>query len=150
MGNQTLDEGANGEQASFEIVAYPAKDLPKDYESFVYAKWLRSLKHGNDYFKLVDSDPFFAAYKVYIKALLSRPMCVLRFACLKDDPDTLLGWSLMERTTLHYVFVQYEFRNTGIAKALVPGTIDTITHLTKSGMSIWHNKLPSARFNPFA
>lgn len=116
----------------------------------IFSKWLRSLKYGNDYFKLIHSDVYFEVYQKYIHALLTRPNAVVRIAVLSDDRDVALGWSLIEKGTLHYVHVSREQRNKGIGTSLVPGKISAISHLTKAGMSIWHNKLPQAVFNPFA
>ncbi len=149
MGNQELETGTNGE-STYSIIAFPGHSLPQQYQNMVLAKWMRSLKYGNEYFKLANPDSYFNAYSKYIRALLGRPNSVIRIAVLSDDHDVALGWSLIEGDILHYVHVQHEQRNKGIGKSLVPVKINTLTHLTKSGMSIWHSKLPNAKFDPFA
>lgn len=150
MGDQILEQGSDGiEASSYSIISFPAATLPLQYQNFVKAKWKRSLRHGNDYFKLSDSDSFFRAYERFINHLCARPDCVIRLAVLTEDRDVVLGFSISEGHTLHYVFVQYEQRNKGIARSLVPMRIDVITHLTKAGMNIWHSKLPDAVFDPF-
>lgn len=150
MGNQEVEsQGYGVKESAYAVISFRGMDLPERYRGFVFSKWLRSLKHGNDYFKLADSQSFFEAYEPYIHAVLARPGTTLRLAVLADDHDVAIGWSAIEGDTLHYVFVQYEYRNHGIAKSLVPVPIKTITHLTKSGLAIWHKKLPEARFNPF-
>jgi len=115
----------------------------------VLSKWMRSLKYGNDYFKLIDSKCYYEVYEKYIKTLLNRTNSMVRLAVLSDDRDVVLGWSLMEKESLHYVHVTNEYRNNGIARLLVPGKIHKITHLTKAGMSLWHSKAPHAIFDPF-
>lgn len=115
----------------------------------ILAKWMRSLRYKNDFFRMMHSDEYFKAYRIYICALLKRHNAVVRLAVLSDDNDVALGWSLIEGNVLHYVFVQREARNKGIAKSLVPTPIKWITHLTKEGMVIWNKKLPDAQFNPF-
>jgi len=137
------------EKASFTVLVFQGKDLPKEYKSFVYSKWLRTLKYGNDYFKLTDSDSYFNNYERFINILLARPKATIRMAVLSDDRDVCLGWSLIEGDILHYVFVQHEQRNQGIGKSLVPVPINYITHLTKAGMSAWTHNLPNAVFDPF-
>lgn len=145
-----MEQGTNAiPESTYSVISFPGSKLPERYLNFIRSKWMRSLRHGNDYFKLTDSDPYYAAYQKFIQILLARPQSVIRLAVLTEDQDVALGWSLIEGDVLHYVFVQHEHRNNGIGKSLVPVPINVITHLTKSGMSAWHNKLPHAKFDPF-
>lgn len=137
-------------KSSYSVVPYQGQSLPESYKNLVYAKWLRSLRYGNDYFKLIDSDSYFKAYHKYIEHLLSRPSLIVRFAVLTEDPDVVLGFSVSEGTTLHYVHVHMDNRRLGIGRSLVPFEVKTITHITKIGLSIWNAKMPHAVFNPFA
>jgi hypothetical protein len=148
MGDQVLEKGADG-QSTYSVIAFPGASLPQAYQNMVYAKWMRSLKYGNEYFKLADPDSFFSAYKRYIGSILARPRSVVRIAVLSDDHDVALGWSIIEGDVLHYVHVNHEQRNKGVGKTLVPVAISTITHLTKAGAAIWNSKLRHASFNPF-
>lgn len=150
MGDKGLEKRGDAvEESTYSVISFPAFQLPERYLNFVRSKWLRTLRHGNDYFKLSDSDSYYEAYQRYIHILLSRSKSVIRLAVLTEDQDVALGWSLIEGDVLHYVYVQHEQRNKGIGRSLVPVPISTITHLTKSGMNAWHNKLPNAVFNPF-
>jgi hypothetical protein len=115
----------------------------------IYSRWLRSLRYGNDYFKLINAKEYYETYQKYIETLLSRPNCILRIAALSDDHDVVLGWSLTENDILHYVHVQHDYRNKSIGKKLVPCEINTITHVTKTGLAIWNKHLKHAMFNPF-
>lgn len=149
MGAEDLEAGANGiEKSSYQVIVFPGHALPEQYRNMVLSKWKRSLKYGNEYFKLCDADAFFKAYDRYIPLILSRPNSAVRIAVLSDARDVALGWSVVSGKTLHYVHVNHEQRNRGIAKSLVPA-FDTFTHLTKSGLRIWSSKFPSAVFNPF-
>lgn len=149
MGNKDLEAGTNGEpQASYEIVAFAGKAIPENFKGHVFSRWLKSLRYGNDFFRLINSDDYFKAYQKYIHDLLNRPGSVLRIALLPDR-DTILGWSLIEGRALHYVWVDKDQRNKGIGSNLVPVKIEVISHLTKAGMKIWNAKLPEAVFNPF-
>lgn len=115
----------------------------------VYSKWLRSLKYGNDYFKLIYPTAYFRVYQKYIEAMLLRPGCVVRLAVLTEDPDVVLGFSISRAHILDYVHCHKDARRLGIATALCNFEITMITHLTKTGMIIWNKKLPKAVFNPF-
>lgn len=138
------------EESNYQIIKLSGLHLPKSYEALIYSKFLRSLRDGNSYFKLVDSDPYYRAYHCYIENLLKKPEVVLRFAVLLDDHDVVLGWAMFEPSKLHYIYVNKENRKIGIAKSLINDMkIDTITHLTHLGLELWPKKLPMAKFNPF-
>lgn len=113
-------------------------------------KYLRTLQAGNDFFKLIQPKAFFSIHDPYFGTLLERPEAKLRMAVLSDEPDTVLGWSLMEPNKLHYVWVGGPYRKTGIASALMPDVFSTITHITKSFLPIWNVKYPKVIFNPYA
>lgn len=150
MGDKDLETRGDGiAPSTYSVISFPASKLPLSYQNFVKSKWKRTLRHGNDYFKLTDSDAFFENYERFINHLFARPNSVIRLAVLTDDPDVALGFSFIEGDILHYVYVQHEQRNRGVGRSLVPVKISIITHLTKSGLSIWHNKLRHAVFNPF-
>lgn len=150
MGDKELEARGDGLKETYSIIAFPGASLPQEYRAMVFSKWMRSLKYGNEYFKLIHADSFFEAYQKYIELLLCRPGAVVRIAVLGADRDVALGWSVVEGSILHYVHVQYEQRNQGIGTALVPKGINTISHLTKTGLRLWPEKLPHASFNPFA
>jgi len=135
-------------QASYSIIAYETSKLPENYRNFILSKWKRTLRHGNDYFKLIDSDAYYKSYGQYIESLLARPGFI-RLAVLSDDHDVALGFSLIQNGVLHYVYVQSEYRNKGISKYLIPVSIHTITHLTKAGIALWNHSYKHAKFNPF-
>lgn len=150
MGDKDLDSIPNDvEKATYSVIAYPGNALPPQYKNMIFSKWMRSLRYGNDYFKLVSSDQYYWAYQRYIEMLLNKVDAVIRLAVLTDEPDTVLGWSLIRGEKLDYVWVDAMQRNKGIATSLVPTKINIITHYTKSGASIWNKKLSHAIFNPF-
>lgn len=114
----------------------------------IFSKWLRSLRFGNEYFKLIDSDSYYHSYHIYINQLLQRPSVFVHLAVLSDDHDVVLGFSVMELGVLHYVHVHKDQRKQGIGTNLAKD-FHTITHLTHIGVSIWNKKYPKVRFNPF-
>jgi hypothetical protein len=142
----------NYANASYQIVVYPASELPAAYISLVFAKWLRSLRFGNPLFKKIDSDAFYKEYHGYLEALLKKPNSVIRLAVLSDDSDVVLGFSVSRESILDYVYVHKDQRKVGIAKILVPKGITTITHITDTALKICEKQLKdrSLLFNPFA
>jgi GNAT superfamily N-acetyltransferase len=136
--------------ASYSVQVFSAHDLPPEFRNLIYSKWLRSLRYGNDYFKLIDPDAYYRAYQTYITYRLGQIDCVVRLAVLTDEPDVVLGFSLCHGNILEYVHVHKDHRRQGIGTKLVPGYIDTITHVTKIGLSIWGSKYSHWKFNPFA
>lgn len=135
--------------ASYRVILYSGKTLLPRYVNMIYSKWMRSLRYGNDYFKLVDSGCYYRAYQKYISHILSQLLTEVRLAVLTDDPDIALGFSVAQKNVLHYVYVHRDYRKFGIASNLVSKDIDTITHVTKIGLSIWGSKFPNWKFNPF-
>jgi len=139
----------------YKVLAFSGTDPAlAPYRNFVLSRFKKSLRLGNDWFMLIDSQAYFSAYDHVIHNILSRPMTVVRLAVLTDDEDVCLGFSVMEDETLHYVYVkndwQSTFRKKGIGAALVPTPFSRITHLTTIGQSIRAKKFPDIPFNPFS
>lgn len=140
--------------SNYKILTFPGTELPKQYEALVYSKWLRSLRHGNDFFKLVVPAGYYEAYPQVIKRILDNASCQVRLAVLEDDADICLGFLVYRRAIDHdildYIHVQKDMRKQGVAAFLLPHHIKTITHLTKTALIIWnHPKYKHLVFNPF-
>jgi hypothetical protein len=142
-------ESKKDEIDSYKILTFKSY-VPNQYKSFVFSRWLHSLRFGSEVFKHSQSDQYYASYGKYIESLLSKDSVCLRIAVLAGDEDTALGWSVCEGYTLHYVYVKPEVRNLGIAKSLVPQGIKTFSHLTNIGLAIWQDKHQGLIFNPFS
>lgn len=124
------------------------RDFISDDRPFIKATWLKGLRYGNDWFRLIDSKAYFKVYGEMLERLLDDPSTQVRIACLKEGKDVILGYSVSKGNTLHWVQVKENWRNIGIAKRLVPSTTDTVTHLTKVGLCIF-KKHRNIIFNPF-
>ncbi len=134
--------------SSYTVFECPVEKLDP-YRAMIFAKWLRSLRTGNDYFRLVHPQAFYVAYSRYIQSILSRHDVRIMLATLSDDADVVLGFSVSRGTVLEYVHVGKDYRRLGIGKGLVPECINTITHLTRTGLAIW-GKTKDIKFDPFA
>lgn len=120
---------------------------PKEEDkAFVMATWLRGLYYGNPWFKEIDKNIFMERYHEILTKLLLRETTELAIAVLKDDPDVILGYSVMDNRTLHWVFVKEAWRKMGIAKSIIPKDIDATTHMTIIGKKL---KPRHVKFNPF-
>lgn len=126
----------------------PAKDKIDPYFNMLISKWLRSLRYGNRYFKLIDPSCYWANYNDYLCGIILGPNTRIRLATLSEDDDVVLGFSVCRERCLDYVWVHNVQRLQGIAKALVPIDIDSYSHITTVGERIIKQKL-DWKFNPF-
>lgn len=127
------------------VVIRPAneRDVP-----FIFSCWLRGLRYGNELFELIDAEVYYEVYHQVIQNIITSPGTNVSVACLKEDPEVILGFSVSSGSTLHWTHVKKPWRNIGIAKALAPAHLTTVSHLTKVGVGILKNH-PTVRFNPF-
>lgn len=130
---------------------YEVRDFKPEDKSFIMATFLRGLYYGNTWFGAIPKDIFMNNYKHIIEALLHNPKTTLKIACLKEDKDVILGYSILsaDYQTIHWVFVKSAWRKQGIAKTLVPQHPVYATHLSELG-KVLLTKLQGAVFNPFA
>lgn len=138
------------EESSYSVVAHLGTELPEAYRNMVFSKWMRSLRYGNDFYKLSEPDSYFRHYQKYIEFILKSPGAVVRLAVLTEDADVVFGFSVSRGHILDYVHVHKDVRKKGIGRSLVNFDFEYITHVTKIGLSIWHDKFPSVQFDPFA
>ena len=123
-------------------------DLEPRYVALIYSKWLRSMRHGNEWFKAIDSNEYYSKYHTLITLFLRKPETIIKLAVLTDDPDVVLGFAVSRGNILDYVHVHKDQRRQGIARNLA-GNPDTYTHLTKHGKLFVNSVIPQAKFNPF-
>ena len=133
---------------SYDIIAFQGNKLPSNYHNLIYSRWLRSLRFGNDYYKLIDSKAYYDSYQKHVAYLIHHPEAVVKLAVLSDDHDIVLGFSVSRNYILDYVHVHKDQRRQGIGTSLVPKDITVVTHLTKTALLIWP-KHPNVTFNPF-
>ena len=124
------------------------------YFNMLISKWLRSLRYGNRYFKLIDPSCYWANYNDYLRGIILGPNTRIRLATLSEDDDVVLGFSVCQERCLDYVWVHNLQRKQGIGKALIPTKVDTYSHITNLADEIFQyykkKKTPIPwKFNPF-
>lgn len=123
-------------------------------KNFIMATWLKGLRHGNDWYSLIDQKAYFEVYPKVIESILASSYTEVRIACLRSDPEVILGYIVVDGkdpaqpTRAHWIFVKKAWRGIGIARLLTPTTITTVTHLTKTGLGLM-KKHQHLIFNPF-
>lgn len=90
------------------------------YANFIRTGFLNSLRRGNKWFKKLDQSTYYEVYGAIVDVLLKNPRLNFYIAVLTDEPDTALGWSLLEGRAIIYAFVKPEMRGNGIAQSLIP------------------------------
>ena len=135
---------------TFSVLMFPGHHLPEHYKGLVFGNWMTSLKASNDFFRLIDRTYYKKMQKLNIERILNHSLSIVRLAALSDDHDVVLGWSLIQGNTLHYVYVNTDLRGQGIATKLVPCPLDImcITAISRPATSVWNKKLPHAIFTP--
>ncbi len=118
---------------------------------FIMATWLRGLYYGDYFFSDIPKDIFMDNYKKVISQTLTNPKVRVNIACLKEDSDVILGYSVVstDSQAVVWIFVKTAWRQQGIGKSLLPQDFLYATHLTKLGKSLISSKYPSVTFNPF-
>ena len=67
-----------------------------------------------------------------IEKVFLDPNVAVKIACLTEDPEVILGYSITEGDIIHWVYVKEMWRKQGIAKMLLPKNIKTATNLTNN------------------
>lgn len=130
---------------------YDVRDAIPSDKNFILATFLRGLYYGDSWWSSVPKNIFMDNYKRVATAIIQNPKTIIKVACLKEDPNVILGYSILsaDYQTLDWVYVKSAWRNKGIATSLTPALISNITHLSTLGKTLMP-KLLFAVFNPFA
>lgn len=122
--------------------------VPADY-NFIISTWLKGLRYGNEWFGMIEQKTYYEHQHMVIEKILEDPGTNIKVACLKADPEVILAYSILRKddTVLDWTFCKSAWRGIGLAKSLVPLTVKTVTHVTKSGVSII--KKHPLSFNPY-
>lgn len=121
----------------------------------IIRRWEDSVRYSSDWFKDIDPDFFFEHYRKLIEGHLRNPDMIIKIACLKDDPDVIIGFAVYEPITafepknynLHFMYVKEIWRDNKIATMITPSTITHCSNMTRIGLTI-HKKYPYIKFQP--
>jgi hypothetical protein len=113
--------------------------------NFILSTMLKGLYYGSKFWNEVDQDAFFKNYEPFLKNLLLRS--TVKVACLADDPDVILAYSVFRDNVIHFVFTKKSYRKFGVAKMVYPPGIDTCSHVTDMGNAM--RKKLGLKFDPF-
>ncbi len=129
---------------------YDVRDVKDSDKSFILATFLRGLYYGDSWFNRIPKEIFMDNYKLVAQALVNGDRVIIKIACLKEDPDVILGYSMLsaDYQTIHWVYVKSAFRLRGIGRTLLPERPVAVSHLSDLGVTLL-NKYPETIFNPF-
>lgn len=129
---------------------YSIRDFKESDRSFIMSTILRGLYYGESHFSEIPKDIFMKHYHPYISAMPTSPNLTTKVACLPDDPDTIIGYSIVtkDNDNIVFVFVKGPWRQKGVGKSLVPKNPRYVGHLTKLGRALL-SKVGNPQFQPF-
>lgn len=113
---------------------------------FVFSSWLRGLKIGNDLYGQIDPECYEKGQTIVIEHILKQASTTI--ACLKEDKDVLLGYSVTRKDNIDWIYIKKLWRELGLAKEL----LKHITPRSCSHITFKTNKLRLKHkiiFNPF-
>ncbi len=127
---------------------FEVRDATIDDLNFIVPTFVNGLYHGDSWYSQIPYTIFKNNYTIIIQVLVTKS--VVKIACLPEDTNVILGYSILSQDflTVHWVYVKKKWRQRGIAKALLPKHPVDVTHLTLQGKELLP-KLNGAIFNPF-
>lgn len=129
---------------------FEVRECMENDKNFILATFLRGLYYGESFFSDVPKNLFMERYKRVAQALVNDPNTTIRVACLPEDKDVILGYSICSGDSVNFCFVKAAWRQKGIAKSLVPTNPVYVVpqHLTKIGKELL-TKINNPKYNPF-
>ena len=122
-----------------ESVVIVFRNMKDEDLAMIYSTWRNSSYYSAVSRPEMPTNEAFRIKTIEIKNIMTN--CEAKVACLKDSPDTIIGYSIWDDKHLYWVYVKPEYRRQGIAKRLVPKDIETIPEeLTALGERIAEKK----------
>lgn len=89
-------------------------------------------------------------YHPVAEMIVNSPKYTIKIACLKDEPDTIIGYSILtaDYQGITWVYVKKKWRRNGIAKSLLPQYPVFVTHINNLGRELL-TKFTGCYLNPF-
>lgn len=98
---------------------------PETDNPMIYSTWRNAIWYGEKRDER-EANAFYSLATRLIKALLKRPDIQVKIACDRENPNHIVGYSVMRGTHLEFVYVKIDYRRGQIAKLLTKG-FKTIT-----------------------
>lgn len=119
--------------------------------NFILKTFLLGIYYGDTWFSKIPKRIFMDNYKRIAEALFNKYRNNIRIACLPDEQDVILGYSILnsDSTVLQFVYVKERWRRKGVGRQLVPPSVCCVTHLTSLGETLIKKLKPEPLFNPF-
>ena len=113
---------------------------PKKDAGIIYDTYPKGVYYGAYIPIVTPKDKWFKEFFIKMKDQLQRDTVLI--ACLGNNVDTILGYSIIDSDSLKFVYVKEAFRNQGIGTLLTKNKYSTIEehHLTKVGYAILHKE----------
>lgn len=103
---------------------------------FLYVSWLRPLYHDCNANDEIDRDKFMSFYNKRLTYILARPATEVLVACLAEDPDVIIGYSVIEWRKLWWVYVKKAWREMGIAKKLIGVRVNSCAYVSDTARGL--------------
>jgi hypothetical protein len=108
---------------------------PDTDNGLLYSTWRNALWYDEKRDERRASE-FYSAATQAIRDLLAGPKTLVRIACSKEDPEFIVGYSVMIGEHLEWAYVKISYREKGIAKLLTKGFKTVAPASTKLGRKI--------------
>lgn len=119
--------------------------------NLIFATWLKSYQAASPNTKHIPRDDYFTGHHKVLERIFARKPTVM-LAVLPDDHEVILGYSVTENDTIHYVYVKPAFRRYGIATALLGASGISprarFTHYTYV-IRLMHERVKEMTYNPY-
>lgn len=106
---------------------------------FIYSSWRNALWYAEERDEGL-AGMFYKKANQDIKHLIRDFFTTVKIACLSDDPDQIVGYSVLSKDNLEWVYVKIDYRKQGVATLLCKGFQSITTPYTAIGRSIAEKK----------
>lgn len=105
------------------------RDVDVQDLNFIFSSWKRSLYYTKPY-RYIDPSTYHRCHGQLIERILNSPNVQIKVACLEDDPNIIVGYSVFQPKTLHWIYVKEDWRRQRIADKLYPQGVQFCSHMT--------------------
>lgn len=116
------DQSANSEAPKTDVVEdlFAIRPPRPDDLGFVFQTFIEGMYSGNSWLpEHISKDSFWQLYRGVLDGLFKTPGVGCWVMCLRDDPDTIVGYLVLSAGAVHWVHVKRSFQGYGLAKRLL-------------------------------